>query len=101
MLAQLQEIPAWLGLFVAIGGAVVCLLNLGRSRWAMLLLAGFVAETITLAFTRVVLIAMRSGALDPSSIGIAFFGSSLLGLIGSTLVVVGLAGVFSDLRRSP
>ena len=52
MLNLLQEIPGWLSVLVAAGGAVVSGLSLGRSRWAMLLLGGFSAEAVALAFSR-------------------------------------------------
>jgi hypothetical protein len=100
MLTALQEIPAWLSFFVAATGAVVSGLNLGRSRWAPILLGGFVAETIASLFFRAASLGLRSGALQTSGIGVAFLVANLLGLIGQGTIVAGLAGMFSDLRRS-
>ena len=99
MLTSLQEIPAWLSLLVAVGGAVVSGMNLGRSRWAPILLGGFVAEVIASLFFRAATLGLRSGALQTSGVGVAFLVGNLLGLIGRGAVVAGLAGMFSDLRR--
>jgi hypothetical protein len=99
MLTALQEIPAWLGVLVAVGGAVVSGLNLGRSRWAPILLGGFVAEVIASLFFRAASLGLRSGSLQASGIGVAFLVANLLGLIGQGSIVAGLAGMFSDLRK--
>ena len=95
----LQDIPGWLGLLVAASGAVVSGLNLARSRWAAILLGGFLAETIAAVFFRAATLGLRSGALQPSRVGVAFFVASVLGLIGQGTIVAALAGIFSDLRR--
>ena len=100
MLTLLQDIPGWLSVFVAASGAVVSGLNLARSRWAPVLLGGFLAETIAAVFFRAATLGLRSGALQASKVGVAFFVASVLGLIGQGTVVAGLAGIFSDLRTN-
>ena len=101
MLTSLQEIPAWLSVLVSASGAVVSGLNLERSRWAPILLGGFVAETIALLFFRAASFALRSGSLHASGAGVVFLVALLLGLIGRGTVVAGIAGMFSDLGRTP
>jgi hypothetical protein len=101
MLTVLQEIPAWLSVLVSASGAVVSGLSLGRSRWAPILLGGFVAETFALLFFRAASLGLRSGSLQASGVGVAFLVASLLGLIGRGTVVAGIAGMFSDLGRTP
>ena len=101
MVMALQEIPAWLSLLVAVGGAVVCGMNLARSRWAPILLGGFVAEVIASLFFRAASLGLRSGAAQTSVVGVAFLVASLLGLIGRGSVVAGLAGIFADLKSAP
>lgn len=96
----LTEIPAWLSVLVALAGAVVSGLSLGRSRWATVLLGGFVAEATALAFSRVTVLAMRNGVVGPSGVGIAFAAASLLALAGRGTVVAGIAGVLTELRTA-
>ena len=98
MLTFLQDMPGWLSLLVAVSGVVVSALNLARSRWAPVLLGGFLADTIASIFFRAAALGLRSGALEASKVGPAFFVASLLGLIGQGTIVAGLAGMFSDLR---
>jgi hypothetical protein len=97
MMTLVQDLPGWLGVLMAAVGALVSGLNLGRSRWAAALLGGFVAELIALVFFRVAALGIRSGALQASSVGVAFFVASLLGLMGRGTVIAGLAGMFSEL----
>jgi hypothetical protein len=100
MMTVLQDIPGWLSLLVAASGAVVSGLNIARSRWAAILLGGFLAETIAAAFFRAATFGLRSGALQASRVGAAFFVASLLALIGQGTIVAGLAGMFADLRTN-
>ena len=96
----LQEIPGWLSVLVAIGGALVSGLNLDRSRWATFLLVGFLAEATALAFSRVAVFGIRSGAWNASSFAAAFVATSILGLAGRGSVVAGVAGLLSELRTT-
>jgi hypothetical protein len=100
MLTVLQQFPAWLSVLVAAVGAVVSGLSLGRSRWSLFLLAGFLAEAIAMAFSQVALMGIRAGVVGASSLGLAFLATSLLGLAGRGSVVAGVAGVLSELRRA-
>jgi hypothetical protein len=92
----LQEMFAWVGVLLSAGGAVVSGLNLGRSRWAGLLLGGFLAEATVLAFYRVMAVAIRSEAIGVSSAGAAFLIASIIGLAGRAAIVRGVAGVLSE-----
>lgn len=96
----LQEIPAWLSVLVALAGAVVSGLSLGRSRWATFLLGGFVAEATALACSRVAVLAIRNGVLAAPSVAVVFAATSLLALAGRGAVVAGVAGVLADLRTA-
>jgi hypothetical protein len=92
----LNEAFGWLGVLLSFAGAAVSALSLGRSRWAWWLLGGFLTEATVSAFYRVVGIAMRSAAIEASSVGAAFLLASLVGLAGRAAIVRGVAGVLSD-----
>ena len=94
----LQQIPSWISVLLAAAGAVVSGLSLGRTRWAVPLLAGFLAEAVALAFSQVAVLGIRAGLVSASGLGLVFFATSLLGLAGRGAVVAGVAGVLSELR---
>jgi hypothetical protein len=98
MASVLQELPSWLAIFVALAGAAVAGLNLGRSRWAAVLLGGFFAEIVAGAFARVAIFGVRHGAATMANIAVALFLAGLLGLAGRLAVVGGVAGLFSEAR---
>ena len=96
----LQEMFGWLGVLLSATGAVLSALNLGRSRWAGLLLGGFFAEATVSAFYRVIALAIRMEAIEVSSVGAAYFIASLIGLAGRAAIVRGIAGVLSEVADS-
>jgi hypothetical protein len=98
MLTLLQEVPAWLSLLVAGGGVVVSAIHMGRTRWAVVLLGGFFAETVAMAFSRLAVLGMRHGVTTTTSVGGALFLASLIGLAGRVAVVGGISGALSELR---
>jgi hypothetical protein len=98
MISLLQDIPVWLNVLVAIVGTVVCAVNIGRSRWAGLLAAGFFGETISMAFSRLAVMAMRHG-VSPGSMGAALFLAGMIGLASRAAIVGGVAALLSDLRK--
>jgi hypothetical protein len=95
MISLLQEIPVWLNVLVAIVGTVVCAVNVGRSRWAALLAAGFFGETVSIAFSRLAVMAMRHG-VSPGSMGAALFLAGMIGLGGRAAIVGGVAALLSE-----
>jgi hypothetical protein len=96
----LRELVGWLGVLPPLGGAVLCALHLGRSRWAALLAAGFSVETLIVLFYRVVTLAMIHGLISQGSVGSAFLLASLVGLAARTTIVAAVAGLLADLARS-
>jgi hypothetical protein len=100
MNGALRELVGWLGVLPPLGGAILCALHLGRSRWAAVLTAGFSVETVILLFYRVVTLAMSRGLIGQGGVGAAFLLASLLGLAARTTIVAAVAGVLADLARS-
>jgi predicted PurR-regulated permease PerM len=94
----LQEIPAWLSVLAGVGGVVIAAMNIGRTRWATVLLAGFFAETLAMAFSRLALLGVRQGLTTVTALGAAFLLASLIGLAGRVAVIAGVAGLLSELR---
>ena len=95
----LREAVGWLSVLVSMGGLAVCALQLGRVRWAGVLLGGFALQALVSAFYRVfTLLAMRAGG--GRGLGAALSLVSLLGVLGDVAVVVGVAGLLSELRRA-
>ncbi len=100
MLTMLQEIPAWLGVLVALGGMIACAASVGRTSWATVLVGGFFGEAIAMVFPRLAMWAVRGGIMTMASIGPALLLSSLIGLAGRVAVVGGVVGLLSDLRSA-
>ena len=96
----LRELVGWLGVLPPLGGAVLCALHLGRSRWAALLTAGFSVETLIVIFYRVVTLAMTRGLISQAGVGAAFLLASLMGVAARTTIVAAVAGVLAELARS-
>jgi hypothetical protein len=99
MLMLLQDIPVWLSVLMAMGGAIVCGINLGRTRWAAVLMGGFFAEALAMAFSRLAVMAAQSGLTAMGRMGAAFAIASLIGLAGRGAIVMGVAGLLADLRN--
>jgi hypothetical protein len=96
----LQEVFGWLGVLLSATGAVVSGLRLDRSRWAWLLLAGFLAEATVSAFYRLLALAIKSEAMGVSSVGAASLIASTIGLAGRLAIVCGVSGALADTGRS-
>jgi hypothetical protein len=95
-LGPLQEAVGWLHPLVALAGVVVCAVNLHRSRWMWILVAGFGLEAAVSAAYRAFALLMGRGVLSYSSMGALFFLMSLLGLAAAAAIVGGLAAVLAD-----
>lgn len=96
-MTMMQEMTAWIHVLVAAGGAVLSGLHLGRTRWAVLLTAGFATEAAVSAFYRVAIMLTRSTGSGMSSLGMAFALASLVGLAARVAVVAGVGGLLSEL----
>jgi hypothetical protein len=100
MIALAQGLVSWLGVFVAAAGAVLSALQLGRSRWVMVLTGGFAVEAAVLAFYRVGVMFMRNSVFGPRMMSLAFLAAGVVGLLARAAVVAGVVGVVSELPRS-
>ena len=95
----LREAVGWLSVLVALGGFVVCATQLGRVRWAGVLMGGFGLQALVSVFYRFFsLLASRS--TTPPGIGAGLALVSLIGVLGSVAIVVGVAGLLSEARRA-
>jgi hypothetical protein len=100
MIALAQGLVSWLGVFVAVGGAVLTALHLGRSRWVLVLTGGFAVEAAVLAFYRVGVMFMRNSIFGPRMLSLAFLAAGVVGLLARAAVVAGVFGIVSELPRS-
>jgi hypothetical protein len=98
-MGPLTGLLAWLHLLPSIGGLAVGIANIGRSRWAPLLAAGFGVEVLVQLYYRVATLAIGAGAMRPMGIGAGFALASLLGFAGAVAIVIGVAGLLNDARR--
>jgi hypothetical protein len=96
----LQQMFAWLNVLVYAGGAVVCGLQLGRSRWAGLLTGAFVVETTVLAYYQLAILATSSGLVNVRLLGAVSAFASLVGLGARIGIVWGLSGLLTDAGRA-
>lgn len=99
-MGPVAELFAWLHLLPSIAGVAVSVANLGRSRWAALLAAGFAAQVLVQAFYRVAALALGAGAMRSTGIGGGFALASLIGFAAAVAIVVGVAGLLKDARSS-
>lgn len=97
----LQAALGWLQVLVALVGVVVCIVNLGRSRWVYVLLGGFAIDGFVSAAFRVSSWLMARGTLDYSRDQWAFVLLSFLGVIGSSAIVGGLALLLAERGSGP
>jgi hypothetical protein len=94
----LREAVGWLSVLVSAAGAVVCIARLGRVRFAGVLAAGFGLQALVSTFYRLfTLLALRGGAA--ASLGAGLAAVSLVGVLANALIVVGVAGLLTDLGR--
>jgi hypothetical protein len=98
MLQVLMGLVGVLGILVSVAGAVACAFAIGRTRWALVLMGGFVGEAVTGIFYRVVpaLVSYTSGG----SWQLPYLLGSLLGLAAHAAVVAGVAGLLFEGKRS-
>lgn len=96
VLSSLQEAIGWLHVLVALAGVVVCAVNLHRSRWVLVVLAGFGIEAGVSLVYRAVSILMARGTLAYANVGTLFLLISFVGIVGSATIVGGLAGLLAD-----
>jgi hypothetical protein len=94
----LREAVGWLSVIVALAGAGVCAAQLGRVRFAGVLMGGFALQALVSAFYRVFSLLALRGSASGLTAGLA--AVSLVGLLGSAIVVAGVAGLLAELRRA-
>lgn len=94
----LREAVGWLSVLVSVGGLAVCALQLGRVRWAGVLMGGFALQALVSAFYRLfTLLALRAHG---AGLGAALALVSLVGVAGDVAIVVGVAGLLAERRRA-
>jgi len=99
--ALTQHLIAVLGILVALGGAAFCGAYTRRSRWAVLLMGAFLADAaVGILLTIGLPYLVRGAGNDVSRIGQLYLVASALGLAVRVAVVIGVAGLLSDLRAA-
>lgn len=98
-MGPVAELFAWLHLLPALAGFVVSVSNLGRSRWAALLAAGFAGQLLAQLFYRVATRLLVGGMLRSGGAEVGFGLASLVGLGAAVAIVVGVAGLLRDARK--
>jgi hypothetical protein len=97
MYQSLQGVISAVHVLVALAGLVVCLVNLGRSRWAWLLAAAFGLQALISLGYPVIAFLMSQRALGYEGVQPAYVLLGLIGLLASVAIVAGLALVFSGM----
>ncbi|MET0551680.1 MAG: hypothetical protein ABW221_01490 [Vicinamibacteria bacterium] len=98
MLQVMMELVGWLGVLVSIAGAVVCAFAIGRTRWALVLLGGFLGEAVTGLFYRIV--PRVFGIVGSGNWQVPYLFGGLLGLLAHAAVVAGVAGLLYERSRN-
>jgi hypothetical protein len=98
-MGPVAELFAWLHLLPALAGFVVSVSNLGRSRWAAVLAAGFAGQVLAQLFYRVATRLLVGGMMRPGGAGAGLALASLIGLAAAVAIVVGVAGLLRDARK--
>ena len=80
---------------VALAGAAVCAMYLGRSKFAIVLLGGFVAQATVLLAYRVVP-ALLGGGYASDNVRSVFTVLQLAGLVAQAAIVGGVAGLLME-----
>jgi hypothetical protein len=101
MLQVLMGLVGVLGILVSVAGAVACAFAIGRTRWAIVLLAGFAGEAVTGIFYRIMptLFSYTGGSYAGASWQLPYLLGSVLGLAAHAAVVAGVAGLLFEARR--
>ena len=87
------DLFGWLNLLVALGGAAVSTLALGRSRWAMVLLGGFVGEASVSLLYR---IQGLFGTIGSGSLESVYLVTTSVSLAARIAIVVGVRGLLAS-----
>ena len=99
--SALREGLGWMSVLLLLATVVVCALNLRRSRWVGVLLIAFATETALSFFYRVTALLIGRGLLTYETVGAVYVLTSFIGLLAQAGLVVGLVGIFSELRARP
>jgi hypothetical protein len=97
MLQVLMGLVGVLGILVSVAGAVACGFAIGRTRWALVLMGGFIGEAVTGIFYRIMptVFSYTGGG----SWQVPYLLGSLLGLAAHAAVVAGVAGLLFETKR--
>jgi hypothetical protein len=97
MLNVLMGLVGVLGILVSVAGAIACAFAVGRTRWALVLMAGFAGEAVTGIFYRVMpTVFSYTGS---GSWQLPYLLGSLVGLAAHAAVVAGAAGLLFEAKR--
>jgi len=96
----MRDAIGWLGVLLALGGAVLSALHVRRTSWAAVLAGGFGLQAFTMAVARIAVVLVSRGGTGSELVGTVFLLTSLLGMLASGVIVAGVAGVLSELKRS-
>jgi len=101
MWASVAQNLVWLlDLFVAVAGVVFTATYLKRSRWARLLFAGFLVRAIVDLATKLALrMLVTSASSDFPRVPLFFLATSILSVMTYAALVLGVAGLLSELSR--
>lgn len=98
MVRVLMDLVGWLGVLVSMAGAAASAFAIGRTRWAIVLLAGFAGEAVTGVFYR--LVPHFFSMIASGSAQTAYFLGGVFGLLSHATVVAGVVGVLFFDRRA-
>lgn len=98
MVQALMGLVGVLGILVSVAGAVACAFAIGRTRWALVLLAGFAGEAVTGVFYRVMpTVFSYTGS---GNWQLPYLLGSVSGLAAHAAVVAGVAGLLFAAPRN-
>jgi hypothetical protein len=92
----MQELVGWVHIVVDLAAVVVCLMHAGRSVWARVLAGGFGLQLLVSIFYRVAGYIWSFSGSEARTLSALYFMGSLLGLLASAVIVVGLFGLLSQ-----
>jgi hypothetical protein len=98
MVQVLMELVSWVGVLVSLAGAAVSAFAIGRTRWALVLLGGFVGEAVTGVFYRIV--PRLFGFVGSGNWQLPYLLGGVLGLAAHAAVVGGVAGLLYERSRA-
>jgi hypothetical protein len=96
--AVLQQLPMWMHIGLGLAGVVGCALNLRRSYWVGVTMAGLALETTLSLFYQVALTLLRSGTWTVQKYSLVTLIGTPVGLMAKAAIIVGVIGLASVAR---